>query len=90
MSSHQSCFTAMPTVSPPGTQDSVRQIPDHPGSPRTPGVGDPNPVPGLERSRELCLQVNVRPGQTLVLGSSSVEGSTGTFFLTVTAETPEG
>jgi hypothetical protein len=40
--------------------------------------------------RKLRTTVNVRPGQTLVLGSSSMEGSSGTFFLTVTAETVEG
>jgi len=40
--------------------------------------------------RKLRTTVNVRPGQTLVLGSSSMEGATGTFFLTVTAETPQG
>ena len=40
--------------------------------------------------RKLRTTVNVRPGQTLVLGSSSMEGTTGTFFLTVKAETPEG
>lgn len=40
--------------------------------------------------RKLRTTVNVRPGQTLVLGSSSMEGTTGTFFLTVTAETPQG
>jgi len=40
--------------------------------------------------RKLRTTVNVRPGQTLVLGSSSMEGTTGTFFLTVTAETMEG
>jgi len=40
--------------------------------------------------RKLRTTVNVRPGQTLVLGSSSMEGASGTFFLTVTAETVEG
>lgn len=40
--------------------------------------------------RKLRTTVNVRPGQTLVLGSSSMEGASGTFFLTVTAEPVEG
>ena len=40
--------------------------------------------------RKLRTTVNVRPGQTLVLGSSSMEGASGTFFLTVTADTVEG
>lgn len=40
--------------------------------------------------RKLRTTVNVRPGQTLVLGSSSMEGASGTFFLTVTAETVGG
>jgi hypothetical protein len=40
--------------------------------------------------RKLRTTVNVRPGQTLILGSSSMEGAAGTFFLTVTAETPQG
>ena len=40
--------------------------------------------------RKLRTTVNIRPGQTLVLGSSSMEGTTGTFFLTVSAETPQG
>jgi len=40
--------------------------------------------------RKLRTTVNVRPGQTLVLGSSSMEGATGTFFLTVTAEAVQG
>ncbi|HSW30535.1 MAG TPA: hypothetical protein VLH75_13700 [Longimicrobiales bacterium] len=40
--------------------------------------------------RKLRTTVNVRPGQTLVLGSSSMEGASGTFFLTVTAEAVQG
>ena len=40
--------------------------------------------------RKLRTTVNVRPGQTLVLGSSSMEGASGTFFLTVTAGQVQG
>jgi hypothetical protein len=40
--------------------------------------------------RKLRTTVNIRPGQTLVLGSSSMEGTSGTFFLTVTAEQVQG
>ncbi len=39
---------------------------------------------------KLRTTVNIRPGQTLVLGSSSMEGTAGTFLLTVTAEEVEG
>lgn len=39
---------------------------------------------------KLRTTVNIRPGQTLVLGSSSMEGAAGTFLLTVRAEQTEG
>lgn len=38
----------------------------------------------------LTTTVNIRPGQTLVLGSASREGDAGTLLLTVTVEAAEG
>ena len=35
---------------------------------------------------QLGTSVNIRPGQTIVLGSAPKEGSTATLFLTVRAE----
>jgi hypothetical protein len=42
-----------------------------------------------DRGEILRTSVNVRPGQTLVLGSSPKEGSTATLLLTVRAESSE-